>query len=82
MGMVHGLVNLIYDDQGGPRGATQTFSNSWLMLLARRALSDGAFGRLGTQRAHCGAGERRLSARVSSIRCRPAMSTTLCSSAA
>lgn len=44
MGMVHGLVNLIYDDQGGPRGATQTFSNSWLMLLARRELSDGAFG--------------------------------------
>jgi hypothetical protein len=44
MSMVHGLINVIYDDQGGPRGATQTFSNSWLMFLARRELSDGAFG--------------------------------------
>jgi hypothetical protein len=44
MGMVHGLVNAIYDDQGGPRGDTQTFSNGFVMLMARRELSDGAFG--------------------------------------
>lgn len=43
-GMIHGFANLIYDDQGGPRGATQTFSNSMLMLMARRELPDGAFG--------------------------------------
>ena len=28
MQMVHGFVNLIYDEQGGPRGATKTFSSS------------------------------------------------------
>ena len=44
MGMVHGFVDLIYDDQGGPRGDTKTFSTSMLMLVARRELSDGAFG--------------------------------------
>jgi hypothetical protein len=44
MGMVHGFVNAIYDDQGGPRGDTQSFSNGMLMLMARRDLSDGAFG--------------------------------------
>jgi len=43
-GMIHGFANLIYDDQGGPRGDTQTFSNSMLMLMARRELTDGAFG--------------------------------------
>src|SRR5271169_3407574 len=44
MGMVHGFVNAIYDDQGGPRGDTQTFSTGMLMLMARRELTDGAFG--------------------------------------
>jgi hypothetical protein len=43
-GMIHGFANLIYDNQGGPRGDTQTFSNSMLMLMARRELTDGAFG--------------------------------------
>jgi hypothetical protein len=43
-GMIHGFANLIYDDQGGPRGDTQTFSNSMLMLMARRELGAGAFG--------------------------------------
>jgi hypothetical protein len=43
-GMIHGFVDLIYDDQGGPRGATQTFSTSMLMLMARRELTEGAFG--------------------------------------
>jgi hypothetical protein len=44
LGMVHGFINLIYDSQGGPRGATQTFSTSLLMLMARRELSNGALG--------------------------------------
>jgi hypothetical protein len=44
MGMVHGFVNLIYDDQGGARGDTQTFSSSMLMLVARRELANGALG--------------------------------------
>jgi hypothetical protein len=44
MTMEHGFINGIYDDQGGPRGDTQTFSTSMLMLMARRELSDGAFG--------------------------------------
>ena len=43
-GMIHGFADLIYDDQGGPRGDTQTFSTSMLMLMARREVSDGAFG--------------------------------------
>jgi hypothetical protein len=44
MAMLHGFADAIYDDQGGPRGATQTFSTSMLMLMARRELTDGAFG--------------------------------------
>ncbi len=43
-GMIHGFANFIYDDQGGPRGDTQTFSTSMLMLMARRELTEGAFG--------------------------------------
>ena len=42
--MLHGFVNAIYDDQGGPRGAAQSFSSSMLMFMARRDLGDGAFG--------------------------------------
>jgi len=44
MGMVHGSADLIYDDQGGPRGDTQTYSTATLMAMARRQLTDGAFG--------------------------------------
>src|SRR5215475_7890662 len=44
MGMVHGFVNVIYDEQGGPRGTDKTFSTSMLMLMARRELTDGALG--------------------------------------
>src|SRR6266705_3568292 len=44
MTMVHGQADLIYDDQGGPRGATQGFSTSMLMFMARRELGDGALG--------------------------------------
>ena len=42
--MAHGFADAIYDEQGGPRGAAQTFSTSMLMLMARRELGDGAFG--------------------------------------
>ena len=44
MTMLHGFVDAIYDEQGGPRGASQTFSTSMLMLMARRELPEGAFG--------------------------------------
>jgi hypothetical protein len=44
MAMLHGFADAIYDDQGGPRGASESFSTSMLMLMARRELSDGAFG--------------------------------------
>jgi hypothetical protein len=44
MGMIHGFVNVIYDDQGGPRGTSKTFSTSLLMLMARRQLPGGALG--------------------------------------
>ena len=40
-GMVHGYANLVYDHQGGPRGDTQTFSESMLMVMAQRALGPG-----------------------------------------
>jgi hypothetical protein len=39
-----GIANLIYDDQGGPRGDTKTFSNSMLMFMGRRDGEGGAFG--------------------------------------
>jgi hypothetical protein len=44
MGMIHGFLDAIYDDQGGPRGAVQSFSVSMLMLMARRQLDRGALG--------------------------------------
>jgi hypothetical protein len=44
MGMVHGFIDAIYDDQGGPRGDSQSFSTSMLMLMARRDLPDAALG--------------------------------------
>jgi hypothetical protein len=44
MTMAHGYLDAIYDDQGGARGDSQTFSTSMLMLMARRELDDGAFG--------------------------------------
>jgi hypothetical protein len=44
MVMAHGYLDAIYDDQGGPRGDSQTFSTSMLMLMARRELDDGSFG--------------------------------------
>jgi hypothetical protein len=44
MTMAHGFVDAIYDQQGGARGSSQTFSTSMLMLMARRELERGAFG--------------------------------------
>ena len=45
MVMAHGLVNAIYDNQGGPRGADKTFSSSMGMLMANRPLDeDGMLG--------------------------------------
>jgi hypothetical protein len=44
MTMLHGFVDAIYDAQGGPRGSSQSFSTSMLMLMARRELGEGAFG--------------------------------------
>ncbi len=44
MTMWHGFADLAYDAQGGPRGATQTFSDSMLMFMARRDLTDGDVG--------------------------------------
>ncbi len=44
MTMWHGIANLVYDDQGGPRGDTKTFANSMLMFMGRRELPVGALG--------------------------------------
>ena len=46
--MTHGFANLIYDDQGGPRGDTKTFMTSMLMVMAQRAV--GEAGRSGCAR--------------------------------
>lgn len=40
-GMAHGQVDLVYDHQGGPRGASKTFSESMLMLMAQHAEGPG-----------------------------------------
>ncbi len=39
--MIHGNADLIYDNQGGARGDTKTFSNSMLMGMAQRPLDTG-----------------------------------------
>lgn len=36
MHMLHGYVNQVYDHQGGPRGATEDFSESMFMAMAER----------------------------------------------
>jgi hypothetical protein len=38
------MVDLIYDDQGGPRGDTKTFSTSMLMVMAQREAGGGTVG--------------------------------------
>jgi hypothetical protein len=40
MVMAHGLINAIYDNQGGPRGADKAFSSSMGMVMADRPLGD------------------------------------------
>jgi len=42
--MWHGYLNLIYDRQGGPRGANKTFVNGMVMGMAQRPLGDGTLG--------------------------------------
>lgn len=42
--MTHGFLNLIHDDQGGPRGGTKTFSTSMLMVMAQRPVESGTVG--------------------------------------
>lgn len=42
--MTHGSVNLIYDRQPGPRGASQTFASGMLMVMGQRPLGDGTLG--------------------------------------
>ena len=39
--MAHGVLNLVYDTQGGPRGDDKTFASGMLMGMARRPLSHG-----------------------------------------
>ncbi len=45
--MTHGFANLIYDRQGGPRGASKTFSTSMLMVMGQRDAGEG--GTLGAR---------------------------------
>ncbi|PWF43923.1 hypothetical protein C7C56_020160 [Massilia glaciei] len=42
--MWHGFATAVYDNQGGPRGASKTFSQSMLMVMAQRPLDTGTFG--------------------------------------
>jgi hypothetical protein len=41
--MLHGTLTGVYTHQGGPRGDSQTFNESMLMLMARYAVGDDAF---------------------------------------
>ena len=42
--MWHAYFNLIYDNQGGPRGGEKTFVNGMVMGMAQRQLGDSTFG--------------------------------------
>jgi hypothetical protein len=42
--MAHGLVDLVWDDQGGPRGDEEFFSGNMAMLMARRPIGAGTLG--------------------------------------
>ena len=42
--MTHGNINLIYDGQGGSRGANKTFVSGMLMTMAQRPLGEGTLG--------------------------------------
>src|SRR5207248_8715412 len=39
--MAHGVVNLVYDHQSGPRGDEKAFASGMLMGMARRPLGNG-----------------------------------------
>ena len=39
--MAHGVLNLVYDHQSGPRGADKAFASGMLMGMARRPLGEG-----------------------------------------
>jgi hypothetical protein len=42
--MLHGYADLIYDDQGGPRGDEKLFVTSMLMAMGQRPLGSGTWG--------------------------------------
>ncbi|PYV28195.1 MAG: hypothetical protein DMG27_01885, partial [Acidobacteria bacterium] len=42
--MLHGFAQVVYDNQGGPRGAVDTFSANHLMFLGFRPAGPGRFG--------------------------------------
>jgi len=42
--MWHGLVNVVHDSQGGPRGDRKTFASGMLMGMAQRETPDGTIG--------------------------------------
>jgi hypothetical protein len=42
--MAHGFVNVVYDDQSGPRGDDKAFTESMAMLMAQRPLGPGKLG--------------------------------------
>jgi hypothetical protein len=42
--MYHALFNVVYDHQGGPRGADKTFLSGMFMAMAQRPLGEGTFG--------------------------------------
>ena len=44
MTMNHALLNLVYDDQGGPRGGDKAFLAGMLMTMAQRPLGGGTVG--------------------------------------
>jgi hypothetical protein len=44
MGMLHGYMNAVYADAGGPRGDTDVFSQSMLMMMGERSAGTGTLG--------------------------------------
>ena len=44
MVMLHGFADVVYDDQGGPRGDTRVFSDNMAMAMAQRRLGPGTLG--------------------------------------
>jgi len=42
--MAQGLVNVVHDDQGGPRGDSKTFTQSMFMAMGSRPLAGGTLG--------------------------------------